>query len=283
MALSLLAGTALMAQPSPLTERVQAAPPEIEEALRDRVKQFFDLQAEGKFRQAEALVAEDSKDRYYSMDKDRAEGVDVVKIVWEENFTKARVVISRMVRMVVPMAPSGVKIKGVFTTYWKLEKSAWYWYLPPEPEWIDTPFGKMRNSHYAGADQKPSSPADLDEANKKATERASAITQSIYAGVKVDRSQLRFSAAKASEEAVTIHNGLPGPISLRVAGAAIAGLTARLEKADLNANESTRLVVTYKPGDGANPPAAAELRLEVEPMRQSIPVALQFAPAPTAK
>ncbi len=53
------------------------APPKVEEALRTRIGQFYTLFQQGKFRQAEAFVAEDSKDAFYGMTKSRHLGFDI--------------------------------------------------------------------------------------------------------------------------------------------------------------------------------------------------------------
>ena len=44
----------------------EASPPEVEQALCARIGEFYQDQVGGKFRQAEALVAEETKDYFYS-------------------------------------------------------------------------------------------------------------------------------------------------------------------------------------------------------------------------
>jgi hypothetical protein len=55
----------------------QPPPPEIEEALRSRITQFYDLFQEGKFRESEQFVAEDSRESYYSVQKGRILGFSI--------------------------------------------------------------------------------------------------------------------------------------------------------------------------------------------------------------
>ena len=76
--------TAWAQQPPP-------APPEVEAALRARVEQFYQLEIDKKFRQAEAFVAEDTKDDYYNGSKPAIKASSIQKIEWSDNNTRARV------------------------------------------------------------------------------------------------------------------------------------------------------------------------------------------------
>src|ERR1044072_5758427 len=77
------------------------APPAVEEALRARITQFFQLHVDGKFRQAESLVAEDTKDFFYSANKPKYLGFEIKSISYNDDFTKAKaVVVAQMVVMV---------------------------------------------------------------------------------------------------------------------------------------------------------------------------------------
>ena len=43
----------------------EAPPPEVDQALRARISEFYQDHVDGKFRQAEALVAAETKDSFY--------------------------------------------------------------------------------------------------------------------------------------------------------------------------------------------------------------------------
>ena len=53
------------------------ATPASEKALRARVSEFFQLQVDKKFRQAEALVATESRDDYYDSSKPKMESFKI--------------------------------------------------------------------------------------------------------------------------------------------------------------------------------------------------------------
>src|SRR5438067_7758827 len=86
----------LSAQPP--ADLFHKAPPAVDEALRARISKFFQLHVEGKFRQAESLVAEDSKDFFYSANKPKYLGYEIRDIAYTDDFTKAKaVVVAQMI------------------------------------------------------------------------------------------------------------------------------------------------------------------------------------------
>ena len=73
-------------------------PQDVDDALRARIKQFYDYHLAGKYRQAEQPIAEESKDDFYALSKPELHGYKIGKIEYSENFTKAKVVISARCR-----------------------------------------------------------------------------------------------------------------------------------------------------------------------------------------
>ena len=68
-------------------------PQDIDDALRARIKQFYDYHLSRKYRQCEQLIAEESKDDFYVMNKPQLEGYKIGNIEYSDHFTKAKVVI----------------------------------------------------------------------------------------------------------------------------------------------------------------------------------------------
>ena len=60
---------AVVAAQTKPTDIFEKAPPEVDNALRERVSKFFQAHVDGKFRLAEEVIAEDSKDFFYNMEK----------------------------------------------------------------------------------------------------------------------------------------------------------------------------------------------------------------------
>src|SRR6266849_1458884 len=58
----------------------EKAPPPIDEALRARVDKFYQSYVTGKFREAFALVAEDSQDAYFAAPKPQFKKCETIRI-----------------------------------------------------------------------------------------------------------------------------------------------------------------------------------------------------------
>src|SRR5271169_2302993 len=68
-----------------------AAPKEVEEALRARVDQFYQSSVSGKFKQVLTLVAEDSQDHFLQEGASKFDACENVKITLSPDFTTAEV------------------------------------------------------------------------------------------------------------------------------------------------------------------------------------------------
>lgn len=280
--LAVLASLAAYGQGN-LAETLAKAPPEIDEALRARLQQFIGLLSQEKFRQAESLVAEDSKDRYYNMDKNRIDDFRLIKIAYEDDYTKA-VVIGLRTADLPATAPGAASTSGqmaripvTMRMHWKIENGLWCWYLPPEKEFLDTPWGKMRNPNYPGNKNKRGK-ADLAAAQKQAEAQVNAFLANTRAGVKVDKQSLDFSCEAPSEHQVEITNILPGSVKLKLEVGEVKGLAFRLDKTDLGPNESTRLTARYSAPEKLTKSNLVNLVVRVEPTGQGIPITIHLNP-----
>src|SRR5215510_5970979 len=65
-------------------------PVEVDQALRARITEFYQYHVKQQFRQAEALVAEDTKDFFYSHNKPQYLTFEIGRIEYSENFTRAK-------------------------------------------------------------------------------------------------------------------------------------------------------------------------------------------------
>lgn len=119
----------------------QPPPPEVEEALRSRIAQFYNLFEKSKFREAEQFVAEESRDIYYAVQKGRIFGFRIGKINFGPDFKTAKVVM--ILKAHVPFANSG-PVDVPLATQWAQTGENWFLVLPPplKPgDQIQTPFG----------------------------------------------------------------------------------------------------------------------------------------------
>ncbi len=206
------------------------APPSVDKALRARVALFYELHTEGKFRAADALVAEESKDDFFAMEKTKYNGCEVGRVTYSDGFKKATAVTG--CKYTWTFNGSHVPAVMPITSYWKLINGEWYWYTPPADAAVPTPFGDMHFDSKEPA--KPAIPAN-----------PGALAAGILTQVKADRSMVLIVPGKAAEERVRIVNGMPGHVSLALNFTPVGSLSAHLDKTDLNANETAVLSIQY--------------------------------------
>ena len=230
----LVASTLLAQTPS---QTLDKPPQDIDDALRARIKQFYDYHLAAKYRQAEKLVAEESKDDFYVLSKPELKNFTIGNVEYFENFTKAKVVIIGAMPVLLPMA--GGKIMDMpFASYWKTEDGTWYWYYNKEVARV-TPFGVTKLPQ----DSTPGSgPTALPAA-------PNVSLAEIQSALKIDRTRIDLIDGKP--ETVRITNTLPGPASLSVACPYVpieqTGITATFDKKDLKGNETAVLTLTADP------------------------------------
>ena len=123
----------------------QSAPPKVEQALRARVGQLYTLFQQGKFRQAEELVAEDSKDTFYMTNKARHHGFEIKSVSFSPDLKEATALVA--VRMFMPMIGSKL-LSFPVESKWRQVDGEWYVYYPQyKPgDTVPTAFGPKKIS-----------------------------------------------------------------------------------------------------------------------------------------
>ncbi len=257
----LIASAALAQDPA---ELFQKAPPHIDDALRARVTQFYQLHVEGKFRAADALVAEDSKDVFFGMEKPRCREFALGNVKYSDGFTRAQVMISCDTEMTMVMV-GRIPVKRPLSSKWKVVDGQWFWYVdPPAPAGdIVTPFGvsKPQESGRSAASQ------GLGGVFVNMT--------TVTSGVKADKTQVVFDPGLPATAEVTLTNELPGSVELTLESRETKGLTFKLDRAALQRGERALLSIRYEPVEGYVPKAAA-VQVVVSPTDQAIPVSVGF-------
>ena len=145
------------------------APKETNEALRSRIKGFYQAFVDRKFRKADEFVAEETKDAFYASEKDPLKGFEIVDIFYAPDFQQAKVVTK------ISAEAGGVQygrftVQPVVQSLWKVEDGKWCYYVPAVRT-VDSPFGKMVISPQT-PDQPAVSPTAVLKA-KRMTRRSS--------------------------------------------------------------------------------------------------------------
>jgi hypothetical protein len=204
--------------------------PDVDAALRARIKEFYDLHVKGEFRKADALVAEDTKDYYFNGRKPQYLSYEISRIDYFDNFTRAKAVI--MCEMYLMMPGFDKPMKMPTPSAWKLEDGKWYWYVD-QKELRATPFGTMVPGPSLQPGQSgPPPAANLPNINMSA--------DFLFKQVQVNKEELEIGAGDSTE--VTVANTAPGTMDL-VVFTAPDGIDARLDKSSLASNQKTALKI----------------------------------------
>jgi hypothetical protein len=211
--------TAWAQQPSP-------AAAEAEAALRARVGQFYKLQVDKKFRQAEAMIADDSKDDYYNRAKQNINGVSIQQIELLDNNTRAKVTVKAKVTLRAALI-GAQEFELPLLTSWKVEDGQWVWYVDRETAG-PTPFGKVNLTPAdAAKGTPPPPPAAMD-------------VKTLKSQVTLDRSFVTLDASHR-EQTLTFTNHLPGPITLELTKPQLADVSVELEKSEVKGGETSEI------------------------------------------
>lgn len=266
--LALLAPCAIVAAQTTPTDVFDKAPPQVDSALRERVSKFFQAHVESKFRAAEEVVADDSKDFFYNMEKQHYLGYEIVRINYTDNFTKATVVTTVEVEWRSPRI-GVMRVKPPMTSLWRQEKGNWYWYVVPAKDW-DTPWGKMHPG------------PDTAQQKQMAALFKGVSVEDVTRQVAIDKDAMTLSGYEPSNGEAIIANNLPGEIKLRLEAPPIIGMKVKLEKEVLKNGEQAKLSVHYDPPT-KEPKSASDIVIHVDPTGQVFHVKLTFDIQPELK
>lgn len=231
---------------------------EAEKALRGRAEQFYQLEVDGKFRAAEALVADDTKDYYFNNGKPNMLSYKLGNIEFQDP-THATITLIATVRVTAP----GLGIQNLPATAnhtWKLENGQWCWYVDQKAG-VDTPFGKMSPGP-AGATGSilPIQASDLRDVDKL---------------VSIDRTTVDLSSGAASS--VTISNRLPGAITLEIGSNRPAGLIIEADKTTIGQGE--KATISFRATGSAKP--TGTVHITAMPLSKQFVIQIGSSPAGT--
>jgi hypothetical protein len=233
-------------QPAELFSR---APKAVDDALRARMQEFYRDHVEGKYRQAEALVADDSKDFFYSSNKPKYLSFEIRSIQYSDDFAKAKATVLCEQYVVMP-GFTNKPLKVPTPSYWKLENGQWYWYVDQEA-FRQTPFGKVNPA--AASSSVPALPSETE-------------AMGLLAAVKADKEKVVLEKGKTAE--VLLANTAPGVVMLSIFGKVPDGLDAIFDHVELKSKEKTALKLRAR---GTETPQGT-IQVKVSPTNQIIPI-----------
>lgn len=255
-----LAAAALL----PAQEPFRKAPPEIEEALRTRVTEFYTLYQQGKYRQTEPYIAEESRDAYFATSKSPIHGFELKDIRFAEDFQTAEVVVT--CETTIAIQNSGTKVPLPVHSRWKQVDGMWYALMGrgTNEDTVDTPFGKMKFKKGDGA-------AALNM--PRPVKPASLAGMYSLSGPRV----MKFSASSDRPEThkITLSNKGPAPLKLRQETQNVDGLEIGVEPQEISQGETMTVSFTYRP-DIAKLAGTRKVEFTVLPLNQAFMVTAVF-------
>ena len=210
--------------------QAQQAPVPGEAELRDRVQSFYQLQMDKKFRQAEAFVAEDTKDFYYSSAKGAFDAFKISNIEILEPGKKAKVTVRSNFTVMMMGAPKPMPMEMPFTSTWKVEDGKWVMYVDQSAP-VPTPFGDFKRDAPAtgGAGAFPKMPAISD----------------LSSLVKADKTGIVLTDAEPVQT-VTLTNSLPGVVEFKLDSSGMPQATVDAESTKIPASGTVKIKISRK-------------------------------------
>lgn len=217
-----------------------------EKALRARAEQFYQLEVDGDFRHAEALVAEDSRDFYYKNSKPDISKFHIEKVQIDPDGAHAIVTVNISSTMKNP-AFGAMDFTAPVPMTWKLENGQWYWYQIQNGD-IDTPFGKWHVGDLNSKTKAPALPGLAGTAAVDPTKLSTLVT--------IDRAAVELGGS-GETSTVTITNHMPGIVDVRLASASLPGLSVLIDKEKLAPEE--KAIVSFKAMGTAKPSGSVSI------------------------
>ena len=255
-ALPLLAAAAFAQDSKPAETPLKPPAEKVDKALRARITEFYQLQAAGKHRDAEALVAKDTKDYYYSSGKTSYVGFEIKTISYFDKYQRASAVIATQRYLPRPEFadhPFTVPI----TSNWKVENGKWVWYVGEE-ELRQTPFGIDRPT--PGVSATPGAPPPLPS-----------VSASLGLAGKVRANLSAVALPQGESREIVFSSAAPGIAVVSLEGTP-EGFAVAPSRVFIKQNETAKFTVKALPGA-----AAAVLKFRIDPTGEAIEVTASVA------
>ncbi len=280
--LSLLPISCLLAFGQDAANTTETPPPDVDQALRARVTQFYSANLTGKWRDAFQVVADDMQDAYLGAGKEIYDKCETVKISYSDNFTKA--VVRENCHGEYRMHNSHIPATFPLSSTWKLEDGKWWWYWIKPTERM-TPFGLSKVA--PDAPRSPGSSA-VDAKIETVVKDPAAMARQILSQIKVDKKEVVLSGFQTSRDEIHISNTMPGTISVRISCPPLPGFHVKQSNMDIGPNETSTIVFEYDAEEAQKicgecsklPKPRLTAGIRIEPTAQYFAVKITFAIPP---
>ncbi|MEX2304012.1 MAG: hypothetical protein WD733_23910 [Bryobacterales bacterium] len=239
------------------------APPEEEAALKERVNGFYSTFQQGQFREAEAFVAEESREVYYNAPKTRIFSYEIRSLEFNRDLNEASVLVG--VESLSPL--SAQPLKQPLQSHWKRIDGEWYMLLKglASGEDYQTPVGPMHFPDTVGKDG--ARPANFRQPNL-------ASMQTAY---EVSGRNLKFSSDGSAPETHTIRvkNKFQTALTIERLTRDFPGMEIKIESETISPDSEVTIAFTYHP-EQARLAGNKQFDFDLMPITQRVRVVLSF-------
>jgi hypothetical protein len=210
-------------------------PAELERTVLARVNDFYAMMLKHQYRQAEALIAEDTKDYYYGGAKPDVRKYEVLSVAFSDHLTRAKALTKCTEPVVMAGFPPG-EMTVTVPSLWKLEDGNWYLY--EDPDKITNPSG-LRSKIQSAIDGAAAAngldgPAGMPKEIPK-------DPSFVLGKLTLDKTEVKLTAGGV--EKIIVSNSSSGPVTLEP-GYPLAGIEATLDRTELAKGEKATLTLT---------------------------------------
>ena len=267
----------------------QASPPalpaaDVEQALRARAGEFLQYQLDGNPRKAYDLVAEDTKDYYFTAPRNKILAFKIDSIEYSKESTEAAV--SYTVRQKWNIAGREIEVPQALTDTWKLEGGKWMWFHKPDDAVrmsMGTGPAKLPGVDTAAAPSAAGAPVLPKDTSPETVRTAAmaALRGNAAADGKppLDKAAVEFTAGADSVVHLVFHNSRPGQVKLTTQMMVEnPSITLSPKEVFVAYNSDASVTIEYQPHE-QTAPAATAIRLRIEPFGNTLLVPVKFIPA----
>jgi hypothetical protein len=237
----LLVLVSVLAAQDPFRQAPPKAPPEVEEALRSRVTQYYTLYQQGQYRQSEAYISPEGRDAYYAIRKNTIYGFEIKDIQIAPDLQSAKVTVA--CRTNVAVQTQGSRMTLPVFSQWKQIDGEWYALMGAlKGESVNTPFGKMTfdggRATANGPDPGVAGGAQLATAN---------VLANMFKLTGNRVLQFPADAKEPLTQTIVLSNTGQATLEVRREFHEIAGMEIAVDPAEIRSGQDMKISFTYKP------------------------------------
>ncbi len=242
-------------------EYSKSAPEAVKESLSTRVNAFYDFFRAGKFRDAEAIVSEPSRDLFYGAKKNRIMSYQIESMEFTDDFKFAKALVT--CKTIIPMMGSE-PFDVPLSSEWRWQDSEWFMHFVQREvnsDSFQSPFGPMNYKDTPNTPGHTPTPPRPTLGSLKTMYRA-------------DRTELRMSGNEAGERSISVQNQAAGPLTLKMNGRLPPGLEVEMPE-PIESGEYGEVRFVFSPGEI---PISGRYQVEmmVMPINQVLKVFVTF-------